>query len=157
MKKTKGRRGDPIKCRIFLSIILVFILVTGCSERQQVDTPASQTYKDDIYQLSNIIKDVRVYFLRPDLFIQIDLSGEPGNELADEILLRTKEFVTIENMTEVAESINWDLEISNVHLTFNTDSDENIEHEYYARYFKTFDASDKSKENIEGYRNWYKD
>ncbi|MBU5444727.1 hypothetical protein [Paenibacillus sp. MSJ-34] len=94
-------------------------------------------------------------FQRPDLYCQIKISEEPSDELIDAILSRTKEFATVENMNEIANKIKWNLEISAVHLTINTDDDEEIEHEYYAKYFKTFDASNKSEENIEAYKIWY--
>lgn len=44
----------------------------------------------------------------------------------------------------------------NIYLDIVTDKDKKtIEHVYYARYFKTSDASDHSETNIESYRTWY--
>jgi hypothetical protein len=103
-----------------------------------------------------MIEKVNITFLRPDLFFQVKMSEEPDNKMMDKIVLKTKEFVTLKNINEVAKSVNWNSEITTVHITINTDEDKDIEHEYFAKYFKTFDASNKSKDNIETYKYWYK-
>lgn len=156
-KAKKSKKGStPIRYKLLvLLIVLAFIIFIGCSKSIKVNTKSSQEYKKDINELSEIIDKVNITFLRPDLFCQITMSEEPNDEVVKEILLRTKEFVTLKNMNEISKSINWDLEISTVHLTINTDDDKDNEHEYFAKYFKTFDASNKSEENIEAYNTWY--
>lgn len=120
-----------------------------------VNTGTVKEYIQNIQELSESINKVKVIFQRPDLFCQINISKEPSDEVIKAILLRTKEFITVENMNVISKEVNWNLEISTVHLTIKTDDGEGIEHEYYAKYFKTFDASNKSDENIEAYKKWY--
>ncbi|MFK0522160.1 hypothetical protein ACINKY_08085 [Paenibacillus illinoisensis] len=85
------------------------------------------------------------------------MSEEPSKEELEFILTELDEFSTVDNINEIARSVKWGLEISNIYLDINTDQNkETIEHAYYARYFKTSDASDHSDTNIEGYETWYK-
>lgn len=84
------------------------------------------------------------------------MSKEPSKKELESILKEIEKFATIDNINEIAQSVKWGLEISNIYLDMNTDKDKKtIEHAYYARYFKTSDASDHSETNIEGYRIWY--
>lgn len=133
------------------------VSLSGCSTKVNVKTERVKEYKQDIQELSDDIKKVNVYFLRPNLFCQIITSEEPSDGLMQAILLQTKEFVTVENMSEVSNNVKWKSEISTVHLSIRTDDNEESEHKYFARYFKTFDASNKSDENVEAYQFWYEE
>lgn len=138
---------------VLASIILICL---GCSTRMDVNTESTQEYKKEVLKISEVIEKVDIHFFRPNLFCQVTLSEEPNDKIITEILLKTKEYVTLENMNEISKSIKWNLEISRVHLTINTDNDKGIVHEYFAQYFKTSDASNKSEENIDAYQKWYK-
>lgn len=84
------------------------------------------------------------------------MSDEPSKEELESFLMELDEFSTVDNINEIACSVKWGLEISNIHLDINLDNNKKtIEHAYYARYFKTSDASDHSETNIEGYETWY--
>ncbi|GIP53318.1 hypothetical protein J42TS3_23530 [Paenibacillus vini] len=137
-------------------IICFLLLLAGCSTTHSIDTSSTRTLKKDLKDLSPSIKRVQFTFTRPNLFCRIDMRNEPSTEELESILAEFKEFSTMDNMNEIARSVKWGLEISEIHVDINTDQDKKtIEHAYYARYFKTFDASDHSEANIEGYRIWY--
>ncbi|MEC0229993.1 hypothetical protein [Paenibacillus alba] len=141
--------------------LLVFLLVTmtiGCSVTHTVHTKSTQSLTKELKQISKTIENVKFTFTRPDLFIEINLKEVPSNEILDSILLQVKAFATIDNMNEIAKSVKWGLEVSEIHLIVNSDKgDQSEKHAYFARYFKTSDASDKSQENMDAYQTWFKE
>ncbi|MCM3038781.1 hypothetical protein M3201_03580 [Paenibacillus motobuensis] len=141
----------------FIAILICFLLFSaGCSTSHSVDTDSTKELTKDLKDFSPSIKRVQFTFTRPNLFCRIDMSKEPSKEELESILSGIEKFSTIDNINEIARSVKWGLEISNIYLDINTDKDKKtIEHAYYARYFKTFDASNHSETNIEGYRIWY--
>lgn len=140
-----------------IAVLICFLLFSiGCSTAHRVNTDSTKELTKELKGLSPIIEKVQFTFKRPNLHFRIDMSKEPNKELLESILTSIKDFSTIDNMNEIARSVKWGLEISNIYLDINTDKDhKSIEHAYYARYFKTFDASDYSESNIEAYRIWY--
>lgn len=140
-----------------IAILICFLLfLAGCSTTYSVNTSSTKELTKELKELSSSIERVKFTFTRPNLFCRIDMSEEPSKEELESILTEIKKFSTIDNMNEIARSIKWGLDIANIYLDMNTDKDkQTIEHAYYARYFKTSDASDHSETNIEGYSIWY--
>ncbi|WP_435921115.1 hypothetical protein [Paenibacillus sp. DYY-L-2] len=142
--------------KLIAILICFLIFLAGCSTTHRIETDSTKELTKDLKELSPSIGRVQFTFTRPNLFCRIDMSKEPSKEELESILTEIKKFSTIDNLNEIARSIKWGLEISNIYLDINTDEDKKtIEHAYYARYFKTFDASDHSETNIEGYKLWY--
>lgn len=138
---------------VLLSLIL---LLAGCSTTHRVHTDSTKELVKDLKERSPSIEKVRITFTRPDLSYVIDMSQEPSQEELESILAEIEKFSTVERINEIARGVNWNSEISTVHLRINTDGNkETDEHSYYARYFKTSNASDYSEENIEAYRIWH--
>lgn len=142
--------------RKLIAILLCLLLFSaGCSKTHSVNTASTKELTKELKVLSPSIERVQFIFTRPNLYCRIDMSKEPSKEELESILTGVKEFTTIDNINEIARSLKWGLEISHIYLDINTDEDrKTIEHAYYARYFKTFDASDYSESNIEGYKIW---
>lgn len=140
-----------------ISIFFCFLLFsTGCSTTRSVNTDSIKKFTKDLKGLSPTIEKVQFTFTRPNLYCRIDMNKELGKEELESILTEIKEFSTIDNINEIASSVKWGLEISNIYLDINSDKDhKTIEHAYYAKYFKTSDASDYSETNIESYKIWY--
>ena len=147
--------------KILIGLIMVFVAVTmiiGCSVTNSVNTKSTKTLAEDLKGISKSIENAKFTFTRPNLLISIDLSEDSSKDDIESILSNVKTFATVDNMTEIARSVKWNLEISEIRLVINSDVGEQaIKHVYFARYFKTFDASDKSKENIDGYKTWFED
>ncbi|WP_434751570.1 hypothetical protein [Paenibacillus amylolyticus] len=142
--------------KLIALLIGVLLLITGCSTTHKVNTDSTKELTKELKELSPSIEKVQFTFTRPNLTYRIDMSEEPSKEELDSILTEIKKFTTVDNMNEIARSVKWGLEISEIYLDLNTDENtETIEHTYYARYFKTSDASDYSDTNIEGYNIWY--
>lgn len=142
--------------KLIAILICFLLLLAGCSTTHRIDTDSTKELTKNLKDLSPSIGRVQFTFTRPNLFCRIDMSKEPSKEELESILTEIEKFSTIDNMNEIARSVKWGLEISNIYLDINTDEDKKtIEHVYYARYFKTFDASDHSETNIEGYKVWY--
>lgn len=80
----------------------------------------------------------------------------PNEESINSILANVKQFSTIENITEIAKSVKWKSEIYEINLIIYSPSEEKPPIKYTASYFKTFDASNTSEENIDGYKTWTK-
>ncbi len=138
---------------VLLSLVL---LLAGCSTTHRVHTDSTKELIQDLKGLSPLIEKVRITFTRPDLTYAIEMSQEPSQEELESILAEIEKFSTVERINEIARGVNWNSEISTVHLRINTDGNkETDEHSYYARYFKTSNASDYSEENIEAYRIWH--
>ncbi|OZB96133.1 hypothetical protein [Paenibacillus sp. XY044] len=142
----------------WIAILICFLLFSaGCSTTHSVDTDSTKELTKDLKDLFPSIERVQFTFTRPNLFCRIDMSKKPSKEELESIRKEIEKFSTIDNLNKIARSVKWGLEISNIYLDINTDKDKKtIEHAYYARYFKTSDASDHSETNIEGYRIWYK-
>lgn len=141
----------------WIAILIGFLLLfsTGCSTTHRVASDSTKQLTQDLEDLSPSIESVHFTFTRPNLLCRIEMNKEPDKEELESILAEIEKFATIDNINEIARSVKWGLEISTIYLHINTDNDKKtIEHSYYARYFKTFDASDHSEENIEGYKIW---
>ena len=156
-----GRSGwssnkSKMSRRLAILVCLLLMAAAGCSPVHNVNTAATREFVKELEAFTPAVENVRFTFQRPDLYCRIDMSREPSEEELEGILARIGEFATVENMNEIARSVRWGLEISNIYLDINTDRDrQTVEHAYYARYFKTFDASDRSEANIEAYSVWY--
>ena len=138
-------------------LIGILLLITGCSTTHKINTDSTKELTKELKELSPLIERVQFTFTRPNLYYRIDMSKEPSKEELEAILTEIKRFTSVDNMNEIARSVKWGLEISKIYLDINTDEDKKtIEHAYYARYFKTSNASDYSETNIEGYKIWYK-
>lgn len=137
---------------VLLSLVL---LLAGCSTTHRVHTDSTKELIQDLKELSPSIEKVRITFTRPDLTYAIEMNQEPSQEELESILAEIEKFSTVERINEIARSVNWNSEISTVHLRISTDEDEATNgHFYYARYFKTSNASDYSEENIDAYQTW---
>ncbi len=141
--------------KLIAILICLLLFSAGCSITHNVNTVSIKELTQDLKELSPSIERVQFKFTRPNLYCRIDMSKEPSKEELESILTGIKEFSTVNNINEIARSFKWGLEISNIYLDINTDENQKtIEHAYYARYFKTFDTSDYSETNIEGYKIW---
>ncbi|RAV18700.1 hypothetical protein [Paenibacillus contaminans] len=148
------------KRRIVCALVLVLaaLAASGCSVTHKVTADAAEAWRKELLDSSDIVKNVRITFTRPNLTCHITMTEEPPPELIDSILASARTFATVDHMNEIAKSLKWGLDISEIRLTIDSDRDaKTIEHAYYARYFKTFDASDNSEANIEAYSIWYED
>ncbi|WP_051507144.1 hypothetical protein [Saccharibacillus sacchari] len=138
---------------VLLSLVL---LLAGCSTTHRVHTDSTKELIQDLKELSPLIEKVRITFTRPNLYYAIEMNQEPSQEELESILAEIEKFSTVERINEIARSVNWNLEISTVHLRISTDENKETNgHSYYARYFKTSNASDYSEQNIEAYRIWH--
>ncbi len=160
-ESVQGGMNSNLRKKLLLGLIIVFVAVTmiiGCSVTHSVNTKSTKTLEEDLEEISKSIENVKFTFTRPDLLISIDISEDPSRDDIQLILSKVKTFATVDNMNEIARSVKWNLEISEIRLVINSDEgNQAIKHAYFARYFKTFDASDKSKENIDGYKTWFED
>lgn len=139
------------------SLLSILILVSSCSVTDTVNTESTKALTQDLKEMSKSIKEVKFTFTRPELRIKINMKEEPSEETLDLILSDVKTFATVENVNEIAHSVGWELEVSDIQLVINGGKDkDSFEHVYFARYFKTFNASDYSKENIDAYQTWFK-
>lgn len=148
------------KRRIVCALVLMLaaIAASGCSVTRKVNADAAVSWRKELLELSDIVKNVSITFTRPNLTCLITMTEEPPPELIDAILASARTFATVDHMNDIAKSLKWGLDISEIRLTIDSDRDaKTIEHAYYARYFKTFDASDHSEANIEAYSIWYED
>lgn len=142
--------------KLIVILIGILLLITGCSTTHKIRTDSTKELTKELKELFPSIEKVQFTFTRPNLSCRIDMSKEPSKEELEAILTAIEKFTTVDNMNEIARSVNWGLEISKIYLDMNTDKDKKtIEHAYYARYFKTSNASDYSETNIEGYKIWY--
>jgi outer membrane lipoprotein-sorting protein len=127
---------------VLLILISTLTFVSGCSVTHTVNTKSTKSLARELKQISKTVENVKVTFTRPDLLIKINMTKEPGQEILDSILSNVKTFATVDNMNDIASSVKWDLEVSEIHLAINSDKDnQTIEHAYFARYFKTYNAS----------------
>ncbi|MGO4528532.1 hypothetical protein AB4Z30_05575 [Paenibacillus sp. 2TAF8] len=142
--------------KLIAILIGILLLITGCSTTHKITTDSTKELTKELKELFPSIERVHFTFTRPNLSCRIDMTREPSKEELEAILTEIERFTSVDNMNEIARSVKWGLEISKVYLDISTDEDrKTIEHAYYARYFKTSNASDYSERNIEGYKIWY--
>jgi hypothetical protein len=65
----------------------------------------------------------------------------------------TRNYVTTDNMNKVARQVKWIMELSSVHLELRSGK-ERLLKRYVTHYFKTYDTTDRSPENLDEYRTW---
>lgn len=139
-----------------LAFLMLFTILIGCSVTHSVNTQSTKQLTKELKETTDSIRNVTFAFTRPNLFLDIALKEKPSKEMLDSMMAKVKAFATVDNMNEIAQSVNWHLEVSEIHLTIHADRDhQRIVHTYLARYFKTSDASDTSQENIDAYQTWF--
>lgn len=139
-------------------LLYLFIFITGCSVTHTVNTPSTKSLQKELKISSKSIQNVKFTFTRPELRCTIDMAEEPSQQEMDSIMAKIKAFATIENMNEIRQNVHWNMEISEFHVNLSTDGDrKTIEYAYFAKYFKTSDASNHSTENIDAYQTWYEE
>ncbi|WP_248927581.1 hypothetical protein [Paenibacillus hamazuiensis] len=147
--------------KILPKLVMVFMTVTiiiGCSVTHSVNTKSTQELAKDLKGISGSVENVKFTFTRPNLLITVDVTENPGNDAVESILSKVKTFATVDSMNEIARSVKWKLEISEIRLVINGGKgDQAGRRVYFARYFKTYDASDNSEENIDGYKTWFEE
>ena len=143
-------------CGIGTIIALILLLTIGCSVTHAVKTSSTRSLTTELKEEVPAIKQVAYTFTRPNLTITINLKDNLSEEAEASVVDKVKQFSTDEtNISEIAESVNWNSEISNIYLIIEHAS-EASSLRYSARYFKTYDASNTSEENIDGYQTWSK-
>ncbi|ACT00314.1 hypothetical protein [Paenibacillus sp. JDR-2] len=141
--------------RIGMIAILIMLLTLGCSVTHSVSTSSTVSLSKELKKELPAIRNIKYTFTRPDLTINIKMKDTPTEESVNAILAKVKQFsTTIENINEIAKTVNWNSEIYNINLLIYSQSEPPIK--YSASYFKTFDASNTSEENIDGYKTWTK-
>lgn len=131
-------------------------MLAGCSVTHSVSTPAVKELRQDLKRISPSVQRVQVTFTRPNLTIRVDTKELPDREMLEAMLDRVQAFATVEHVEQAARSANWKIPVSRVHFIVNGDGNaETAEAAYWARYFRTADASDDSPDNIEAFRTWY--
>jgi hypothetical protein len=143
-------------CRIGIVVILFVLLNLGCSVTHSVSTSSTVSLSKELKKEIPSIKYIKYTFTRPDLTINIKMNDTPTDESINSILDKVKPFSTIENINEIAKSVKWKSEISNINLILYSQSEKKPAIKFFASYFKTFDASNTSEENIDGYKTWTK-
>lgn len=138
----------------FLPLCLLAALI-GCSVAHTVRTDstkaAAKAWKTDFPS----IETINFTFTRPDLSIRMQLKEAPDQASLEAILAAVQAFSTVDRMRDIARSVNWSLEISEVHLTIaGGKGGSAFQHRYSARYYRTSDASNDAPENIDAYRTW---
>jgi hypothetical protein len=137
-------------------MFLVLFTTIGCSVTHSVNTSATSSLSTEMVDEFPNILSIQYKFTRPDLTIYVETSEAPSEVIMNSILERAKLFATVDHINEVARSVNWKGVISNVNLVIYNVSKNTPAAIYTASYFKTFNASDTSEENIDGYVTWRK-
>ncbi|MDD9268576.1 hypothetical protein ACFPES_16170 [Paenibacillus sp. GCM10023248] len=143
-------------CRVKMIILLIVLINLGCSVTHSVSTSSTVSLSKQLKKEIPTIKNIKYTFTRPNLTINIEMRDVPTEESVNSILGNIKEFSTIENINEIAKSVKWKSEIYNINLIIHSPSEKKPPLKYSASYFKTFDASDTSEKNIDGYKTWTK-
>jgi hypothetical protein len=144
-------------CRVGVIIILLILFSLGCSVTHSVNTSSTVSLSNELKKEIPAIKNVKYTFTRPALTIKIMMREDtPTEEVVNSILTKVKQFSTIENINEIAKSVKWKSEIYDINLIIYSQSEKKPPIKYSASYFKTFDASNTSEENIDGYKTWSK-
>lgn len=115
----------------------------------------TKAYEQDIKRISDAITSIKVTFQRPNVYFNVHMDNEPSAEVVQAVLSRTKAFATVENISAIAEAVNWGIEISEVHLSIRLNNADVPAYHYMTSYFKTSDASNYSAENIDAYSTWH--
>ena len=141
---------------VALLLLLAVAASSGCSVRHSVRTPATEALSERLAEAgAGEVRKVDFSFARPELTIYVKTeTATPGEETIDAVLARAKEFATVETMDEIAKSVKWNDRISEVILVLYAGSRDEPYRKYGASYYKTFDASDTSADNIDGYSTW---
>ncbi|GMK37044.1 hypothetical protein PCCS19_00970 [Paenibacillus sp. CCS19] len=143
-------------CRVGIIIFLIILFNSGCSVAHSVNTSSTVSLSKELKKEIPAIKKIKYTFTRPNLTINIEMKDVPTEESVNSILANVKQFSTIENINEIAKSVKWKSEIYDINLIIYNHSEEKPAIKYIASYFKTFDASNTSEENIDGYKTWTK-
>lgn len=153
-----GKEEDAWRFRALTALLLLLAVavLSSCSVRHSVQTPATEALSKRLAEAgAGEVRKVDFSFARPELTIYVKTeTATPGEETIDAVLARAKEFATVETMDEIAKSVKWNDRISEVILVLYDDSRDEPYRKYGASYFKTFDASDTSADNIDGYSTW---
>ncbi|MBB6694662.1 hypothetical protein H7B90_25010 [Cohnella xylanilytica] len=151
----KGEYVRRLRFGLVLLLLLAAVLAaSGCSVRHSVRTPAAEALSKRLAEVEAVRK-VDFSFARPELTIYVKTETDsPGEETIDAVLARAKDFATVEAMDEIAKSVKWNDRISEVILVLYDESRDEPYRKYGASYYKTFDASDTSADNIDGYSTW---
>ncbi|WP_221435244.1 hypothetical protein [Paenibacillus anseongense] len=143
-------------CQIAIIIFLIILINSACSVTYTVKTSSTVSLSEVLKKEIPAIKNFKCTFTRPDLTISIEMKDVPSEESLNSILANVKQFSTIENLNDIAKSVKWKSEIYDINLIIYSHSKEKPLIKYSASYFKTFDASNTSEENIDGYKTWTK-
>jgi hypothetical protein len=96
-------KKQSISMTIF--ILFIFIVLSGCSISENIDTKSARELKKEIFQISSSVKNVEIYFLRPSLWFNISFSEELAMETFDEVFLKIKNFTTEANAVEINKNL----------------------------------------------------
>ncbi|SFS72448.1 hypothetical protein [Paenibacillus sp. BC26] len=144
-------------CRVGIMIIVIVLINSGCSVTHSVNTSSTVSLSNELKIEIPAIKNIKFTFTRPNLTINIMMKEDsPTEEKVHDILAKVKQFSTIENINEIAKSVKWKSEIYDINLNIYSQSEKIAPIKYSASYFKTFDASNTSEENSDGYQTWSK-
>jgi len=113
-------------------------------------------YKSEILKNSSV-KDIYLRFSRPSLWIEVQVSDSISDDEITKIFESTKSYVTVDNMNVIGKYVKWNAAISYVYLEIRNSSEGTLLKQYEAHYFKTYNASDNSPENIDGYKTWWEE
>lgn len=133
-------------------LLLITLVSVGCSVTHTIKTSSTDQLSKQLRGEVSAIKSMKYTFTRPDLTIRIEMKDVPGEDTLNTILAHIKQFSSIDNMNEIAKSVNWNSEISGIYVIVQHEED--IIVKYSASYFKTFDTTNRSEENIDGYKTW---
>jgi|GEM_PF-4227598 len=142
------------KLAIISMLLLAFTV--GCSTSHSVQTASTKALTTALNDELTSIEHISYSFTRPDLTIHVRLNEALNLYNEEVILYHVKQFASVENLNEIAKSVKWGLEISEIHLNIYEPSIKKPVSQYYTKYFNTYDASNYSIENIDGYNTWFK-
>lgn len=132
---------------VFLAFLFV---VSACSRTYTISNSETKAYKREVLSIDHVEK-IKVYFRRPGVFIEVKVSEDISQKEIDRVLELTKGYATVSNMNKIAQQVKWNGEISDVYLEFFADQ---LVKRYVTHYFKTYDATDYSPENLDEYKTW---
>ena len=136
--------------------ISVLLLLPACSIQKNIPASFYKEYKTEVLEIRNV-QNVQLSFRRPMLTIEVNVLATIIDDEIDKIVDTTKSFVTVEKMNDIADYVKWDPPIWDVELEIVDNKGSNLIRRYEADYFKTYNASDFSPENIDGYETWRED
>ncbi|WP_028562818.1 hypothetical protein [Paenibacillus pinihumi] len=138
----------------YAALCLLLLLLTGCSTTHTVRTAGTKTLSQELRENWPDIRKVSFSFTRPNLYCTIQMENEPTADELTAMLDHIRGFATIEHMDHITSSVGWSGRVSEFHLRIKAPEKELG---YYSQYFKTYDASNYSPENIEAYQIWHDD